>query len=178
MTAEALKVSFLVYLKNLGLYDYLAFGWFIVTFFVLIVLAILIARKSSTLSLLLIIVSLLLFIAAPFMIKWKLNSSLRPVETEVIHIKKLTFSDSLIVEGEIYNKSTKSFKKCLVETNVMKDTHTNRFKYYLNLLKPIANKSILVEQTLDLNESMEYKVVFDDFGYEDNVTATIKAECY
>lgn len=178
MTAEALKISFLFYLKNLALYDYLAFGWFIVTFFILIFLAILLARKSTTLALLLIITSLVLFILAPFMIKWKLNHYLRPVTTEVTHVQKLIFSDSLIVEGEITNKSSKSFQKCLVETNILKNNPSNIFVSYINLLKPLKNRSILLESVVFENNVIEYRVVFDDFFYEGDITATIKAECY
>lgn len=178
MLIDALKISFLIYLKNLGLYDYLALGWLIITFFVLIFLSILIARKSASLALLLIIISLIIFLIAPFMIKQKVSELQRPVNTEVTNVKKLTFSPSLIVEGNINNLSQKDFTKCLVQTNVIKNIDTNFLKSYINALKPIANKSIMVEQSLAKNDFMEYRVVFDDFEYEGNVTASIKAECY
>lgn len=178
MLIDALKISFLVYLRNLGLYDYLALGWLIVTFFVLIFLSILIARKSASLALFLIIISLIIFIVAPFMIKQKVSELQRPVSTEVTNVKKLTFSPSLIVEGNINNLSQKDFTKCLVETSVIKNIETNFLKLTINRLKPIANKSIVVEQALPKNDFIEYRVVFDDFEYEGNVTASIKAECY
>lgn len=178
MLIDALKISFLVYLRNLGLYDYLALGWLIVTFFVLIFLSILIARKSASLALFLIIISLIIFIVAPFMIKQKVSELQRPVSTEVTNVKKLTFSPSLIVEGNINNLSQKDFTKCLVETSVIKNIETNFLKLTINRLKPIANKSIIVEQALPKNDFIEYRVVFDDFEYEGNVTASIKAECY
>jgi hypothetical protein len=178
MLIDALKISFLIYLKNLGLYDYLALGWLVITFFILIFLSILIARKSASLALLLIIISLIIFLVAPFMIKQKVNELQRPVNTEITNVKKLTFSPSLIVEGNINNLSQKDFTKCLVQTNVIKNIDTNFLKSYINALKPIANKSIMVEQSLAKNDFIEYRVVFDDFEYEGNVTASIKAECY
>ncbi|MBV5278909.1 MAG: DUF2393 family protein [Campylobacteraceae bacterium] len=179
MTAETLKISFLFYLKNLSLYDYLALGWLVVTFFILIFLAILVARKSSALALLLIIISLIIFIIAPFLIKMKLNDYLRPIQTEVLSVKKLTFSDSLIIEGQIKNNATKNFTKCLVQTSILKDLNTtNTFKSYMNQLNPIANKSIVVEQSLLKEDFMEYEIVFDDFDYTGNVLAHINAECY
>ena len=178
MLIDALKISFLIYLKNLGLYDYLALGWLVITFFFLIFLSILIARKSASLALLLIIISLIIFLVAPFMIKQKVNELQRPVNTEITNVKKLTFSPSLIVEGNINNLSQKDFTKCLVQTNVIKNIDTNFLKSYINALKPIANKSIMVEQSLAKNDFIEYRVVFDDFEYEGNVTASIKAECY
>jgi len=178
MLIDALKISFLVYLKNLGLYDYLALGWLIVTFFVLIFLSILIARKSASFALLLIIISLIIFLVAPFMIKQKVSELQRPVYTQITNVKKLTFSPSLIVEGNINNASNKDFTKCLVQTSVVKNINTNVLKSYINQLKPIANRSIMVEQSLFKNDFIEYRVVFDDFEYEGNVTASIKAECY
>lgn len=178
MVIDTLKISFLVYLKNLGLYDYLALGWLVATFFVLIFLSILIARKSSALALFLIITSLIIFLVAPFMIKQKISQFQRPVNTEITNIKKLTFSPSLIVEGNINNLSQKDFTKCLVQTSVIKDIDANFLKSYINKLKPIVNKSIMVEQTLSKNDFIEYRVVFDDFEYEGNVTASIKADCY
>lgn len=179
MTANAIKISFLFYLKNLSLYDYLALGWFVITFFILIFLAILVARKSSALALLLIIISLVVFIVAPFLIKMKLNDYLRPIQTEVSSVKKLTFSDSLIVQGQIKNNSTKDFTKCLVQTSIIKDLNsTNTFKSYMNQLKPIVNKSIVVEQSLPKEDFIEYEIVFDDFDYAGNFLALINAECY
>ena len=112
------------------------------------------------------------------MIKQKVNELQRPVNTEITNVKKLTFSPSLIVEGNINNLSQKDFTKCLVQTNVIKNIDTNFLKSYINALKPIANKSIMVEQSLAKNDFIEYRVVFDDFEYEGNVTASIKAECY
>ena len=178
MVIDTLKISFLVYLKNLGLYDYLALGWVVITFFVLIFLSVLIARKSAALALLLIVISLIIFLVAPFLVKQKINALVRPISTEITNVKKLTFSPSLIVEGNINNLSHKDFKKCLVQTSVIKNIDTNALKRYINQLKPIVNRSIIVEQSLSQNDFIEYRVVFDDFEYEGNVTASIKAECY
>ena len=178
MVIDALKISFLIYLKNLGLYDYLALGWLVVTFFVLIFLSILIARKSASLALLLIIISLIIFLVTPFMIEQKVSELQRSVDTQITNVKKLTFSPSLIVEGNINNTSNKDFTKCLVQTSILKNINTNALTSYINQLKPIANRSIIVEQSLSKNDFIEYRVVFDDFEYEGNVTASIKAECY
>ena len=178
MTLTTIKYSFLIYIRNLGLYDYLAFGWLILTFFILVFLAILVARKSSVLSLLLIILSLIIFIVSPFLIKMKLTEMLRPVSIQLESIKKLSFSDTLIVNASITNQSTKDFKKCLVTTSIIKNTEPSGYKYYLNQLKPIDNQSILVNEPLPKEGTMEHRVVFDNYNYEGNVTAVIRAECY
>ena len=105
MNADAIKVSLLTYIKHFGLYDYLAFGWLIFTFLVLIILASLIAKRSAVATLLMIIFALILLVVSPFFIKMKLGETIRSTTTEVTMVKKLTFSDSLIVEGTLYNPS-------------------------------------------------------------------------
>jgi len=178
MSIDALKLSLLTYLKHFGLYDYLAFGWLIFTFLVLIVLASLIAKRSSVAALLLIILALILLIASPFFIKMKLGETLRSTATEVSMVKKLIFSDSLIVEGTIYNNSNKDFTTCLIHTFVFKQTDARGIKAFINTLKPIANQSIFIKQNLSKEGTLEIQSVFDDFTYSGDVNASLKAECY
>lgn len=178
MNANALKLSLLTYIKHFGLYDYLAFGWLIVTFLVLIILASLIAKRSSVASLLLIIFALILLVVSPLFIKMKLGETLRSTTTEINMVKKLTFSDSLIVEGMIYNTSNKDFTLCLVQTSVFKQTDAQGLKAFINTLKPISNQSIFVKQNLPKEGALEFQSVFDDFRYSGDVNATLKAECY
>ncbi|WP_067173108.1 DUF2393 family protein [Sulfurospirillum sp. UCH001] len=178
MNTDAIKLSLLTYIKHFGLYDYLAFGWLIFTFLVLIILASLIAKRSAVASLLLIIFALILLVVSPFFIKIKLGETIRPTTTEVNMVKKLTFSDSLIVEGTIYNASQKDFTICLVQTFVYKQVATQGLKAFINKLKPIANQSIFVKENLPKEGSLDFQSVFEDFRYNGDVNATLKAECY
>jgi hypothetical protein len=178
MNTDALKLSLLTYVKHFGLYDYLAFGWLLFTFLALIILASLIAKKSSVASLFVIIIALILLVVSPFFIKIKLGEALRNTTTEISMVKKLTFSDSLIVEGSIYNHSNKDFSLCLVQTSVIKQSDAQGFKALINTLKPIAIQSILVKQDLLKEGVMEFQSVFDDFVYSGDVNASLKAECY
>ena len=178
MNVNTLKLSLLTYIKHLSLYDYLAFTWLILTFLVLIVLAILIAKRSSVLSLLLVIFSLLFLVVAPMFIKLKLADSYRKASTEVTLVKRLTFSDSLIVEGIITNESKKDFSLCLVQTSVFRDTNATGIKAIVQTLKPLVNRSILLEQELQKENSMDFRSVFENFVYTGDFNATLKAECY
>ncbi len=178
MNADAIKLSLLTYIKHFGLYDYLAFGWLIFTFLVLIILASLIAKRSAVASLLLIIFALILLVVSPFFIKMKLGETIRPTTTEVNMVKKLTFSDSLIVEGTLYNTSQKDFTICLVQTSIFKQIDTQGLKAFINKLKPIANQSIFVKENLPKEGSLDFQSVFEDFRYNGDVNATLKAECY
>lgn len=178
MNIDALKLSLLTYVKHFGLYDYLAFGWLLFTFLALIILASLIAKKSSVASLVMIIIALILLVVSPFFIKLKLSEITRATTTEISLVKKLTFSDSLIVEGSITNHSAKDFSLCLVHTTVFKQTDEQGIKAFINRLKPIANQSILVKRTLLKEGVMEFQSVFDDFVYSGDVNASLSAECY
>ncbi len=178
MNADAIKLSLLTYIKHFGLYDYLAFGWLIFTFLVLIILASLIAKRSAVASLLMIIFALILLVVSPFFIKMKLGETIRPTTTEVTMVKKLTFSDSLIVEGTLYNTSQKDFTICLVQTSIFKQIDTQSLKAFINKLKPIVNQSIFVKENLPKEGSLDFQSVFEDFRYNGDVNATLKAECY
>ena len=178
MNADAIKLSLLTYIKHFGLYDYLAFGWLIFTFLVLIILASLIAKRSAVASLLLIIFALILLVVSPFFIKMKLGETILPTTTEVTMVKKLTFSDSLIVEGTLYNTSQKDFTICLVQASIFKQIDTQGLKAFINKLKPIANQSIFVKENLPKEGSLDFQSVFEDFRYNGDVNATLKAECY
>lgn len=178
MKVEAIKLSFLTYFRHLELYDYLALTWFILTFIVFIVFAIIIAKRSSALSLLLIIFALMFFILTPFALKFKLNELLRATHIELLSTKKLTYSESLIVEANIINVSQKEFKRCLIETKLIKKNPSEGFFSFVNRLKPIENQSMLVQEPLKKGETLDYKAIFDNFSYQGDVVAYITAECY
>lgn len=175
---DAIKLSFLTYLRHLELYDYLALTWFIVTFVLLIIFAIVIAKRSSALSLLLIFLALIFFVVSPFAIKFKLNEALRTTHTEVLSTKKLTYSESLLVDATITNNSQKVFKRCLIQTKLVKKNTSEGILAFINTLKPIANQSMLVQDPLKEGETLEHRTVFDNFSYPADVVAYISAECY
>ncbi len=178
MIADALKTSFLTYLAHLGLYDYLALIWFALTFFCIIILALVIVKRSSSFSLLLIVVALLFFCFAPFVIKYKLNSLTRSTQSHVISTQKLTFSDTLIVEASLSNRSSKDFSTCLIQVLIHKAPEDEGIKAYFSKLKPIAYQSILVTQSLLKDALSEHRVIFDNFVHEGEIVANITTECY
>lgn len=178
MSPDALKISFLLYINHLGLYDYLAFGWFFLTFLLFIGLSIVIVKRSTALSLLLIVMALIFFSVVPFVLKDTLNQKLRPTYSDIVQTQKLNFSDSFIIEATLFNKSKKDFTLCLVQTTLLRKKDGESLKNYLIPLKPIANQSILLQELLLANDMREIKVIFDDFSYDKEVDVTIKSECY
>lgn len=178
MIADALKTSFLTYLAHLGLYDYLALFWFTVSFCCIILLAIAIVKRSASFSLLLIVLSLLFFCFAPFLIKNKLNTLTRTTHSEILSTKKLTFSETLIVEASISNRSSNDFSVCLLQVMIFKSPIEEGMSAYLSKLKPIAYQSILLTQSLPKDTLSEHRIIFDNFDYEGETVANIITECY
>lgn len=175
---ESIKISFLTYFRHLDIYDYLALAWFGLTFLALILLAIFLAKRSSYLSLLLIILALIFFIIAPFALKFKTHALLRSHTIELQLVKKLTFSDSVIVEATLLNTSKQSYNFCLFQTKLIKKTPTEGIKSFLATLKPLAKQSILVEANVPQGEVFEFKTIFENFSYSGEIDANIQAECY
>ena len=52
---DAFKASLLNYVHHFSMYDYIAYAWLILIFFVTILLAIMVAKKSPTFSILILI---------------------------------------------------------------------------------------------------------------------------
>lgn len=177
MIADNLKTSFLTYLAHLGLYDYLALIWFAVSFFCIIIFAIVVVKRSSSFSLLLIVLALLFFCIAPFLIKYKLNSLIRPTQALLLSTKKLKFSDTLIVEASLTNRSSKDFSTCLIQVLIHKAPEEG-YEAYISKLKPIAYQSILVTQPLLKDALSEHRIIFDNFVHEGEIVANITTECY
>ncbi|MDD3323562.1 MAG: DUF2393 family protein [Sulfurospirillaceae bacterium] len=174
MIIDALKTSMLFYIRHMELYDYLAFMWLFATFFITLILVAIIIKKSPPISFFLVIVSIALFCVGPFVLKEKLNEKYRSVEIEDVNLKKLNFSNTLIATGTLHNRSQKNFTTCLVQTSIFKKNDKN----YMQILKPIEYQPMLLGEPLLLGDFIEFRVEFDDFSYESDINASIKAECY
>ena len=137
---DAFKASLLNYVHHFSIYDYAAYAWLILIFFVTILLAIMIAKKSPTFSILILIIALGLLFVGPFVLKHYLDQYLRPLKNSTILVKKLNFSNSLIVAGSVTNMSKNSFSTCKVNISVLKSSQ-NPIKYFINQLKPLRKKT-------------------------------------
>lgn len=177
MNIEALKVSIMNYITHFSMYDYVAYAWLILLFFITILLATVLSKKVPILSLLLLIISLSLLFIGPFVLKHYLDKTLRPVQLQTTQIQKLNFSDTLIVAGDITNLSKRKLSICTIHVEVVKKGK-NSLQNFLNKLKPIRKKSILLKDSLDTNSTQDFKVVFDNFRYQKKFDVSIGSSCY
>ena len=174
---DTFKASILNYLHHFSMYDYAAYAWLILIFFVTILLSILVAKKSPILSVLILMLSLGVLFAGPLVLKHYLNKYLRPSLSQPILVKKLSFSDTLIVTGALTNQSKKSFSTCKVNISVLKSSES-KIQNFINQLKPLLNQSISIDKPIEVNATKEFRVVFDRYTYPDDINISIKSECY
>lgn len=159
------------------MYDYIAYSWLILSFFVALLLAILLAKKSALASILVLLFSLALIGIGPFVLKHMLDKHLRSSHISLSSVKKLHFSDILIVDGTLQNTSKNPFHMCTLHTSIYKQS-SNALKQILYTLKPLRKKSILITKDIEPNHEEDFKVIFYNYSSNDEINASIQAECY
>lgn len=174
---SSLKTSIQTYISHMQTYDYLAFGWLFLLFFLFFILALILIRRKPFLSLFILLVDISVVGVSPFAIKWYLDDKLRGNESQTTLVKQLQFSDTLIVEGSVKNISDIDFTTCLTHVKVIKPDN-NKYKSFLLALKPIRNQSILLEMPPARGQETPFRVLFEPFRYGGDFNVTVNAECY
>ncbi len=171
------KQSLIDYMHALTVYDYAAFGWLLFLFLIILTLAILLGRKKPTLAITLIMIVILLMFIAPFGIKYFLDTTVRKVEVVTDKISKLHYASSLIVTGHLINAGKVPYQKCRINAKVFKISD-NKYKNILNNLKPLRNKTILLDENISEGEEVVFKIVFENFRYSKEYNVTLSGACY
>ncbi len=172
-----LKFSIFNYLNHFGLYDYIAYAWLFLTFFIFLILSLILIRKSTKISIILMLISFILFFTGPPILKYFLDTTIRPVKISKINFKKLHFSNTLIVDTKIENISKKIYNECLINVKVYKREKT-KIKIFISKLKPITYRTIISKQKLKPGEFMSSRIVFYNFTYNHDINVSTSAECY
>ena len=174
---ENIKQNLLDYIHALTIYDYAAFGWLLFLFFIILTLAILLGRKKPTLAISLIMITILLMFVAPFGVKYFLDNTVRKVDVITDQVSKLHFASSLIVTGHLINDGKVPYQKCRVNAKVFKISE-NKYRNILNNLKPLRNKTIVVDKNISQGEEVMFKIVFENFKYSKEYNVSLSGACY
>lgn len=174
---DTLKSDVSIYINHFLVYDYVAYAWLILLFFVAILLAIFIAKKSPLFSIFTVLISLILLFVGPFVIKNYLDQYLRPTHNTVMLVNKLTFSDALVVTGEVKNISKINYSICNIEITVLKSSD-GYIQTTINKLKPLRKQTIFIDEPLDINATKDLRIVFDNYTYAEDVNVSIDSKCY
>jgi hypothetical protein len=174
---KGLKQRLTDYTDSLTMYDYAAFGWLLFILVVLILLAMISSKKKPKLAVSLIFFTFILMFTAPIGIKIFLDKSVRKVEIQDQNSTLLNFSKALVVTGELYNLGKINMTKCYIKTKILKKTD-NKYLNILYNLKPIRQRTTILDENLTQNSSKELKIVFEKFNYQKEYRVTLSAECY
>lgn len=169
--------SLLAYINHFETPDYLAFVWFLVLAFLFLILGILLLRRYAMTGIFIIFVVLIIFCAGPFVLKYYLNTTIRKNETIITNSKQLTYSNTFILQGEIRNLSQKVFSTCRVYIGFYKHSKSS-FRQFFNELKPYYKNIHIINKPLDINQSADFRVVFDNFRLPNDINITAVSECY
>ncbi len=172
-----LKLSIFNYINHFSVYDFMAYIWLLLIFFIILFMSLLLIKKSIKLSLVLMLFAFVLLFIAPFALKYFLDKTLRPVEISHISHQKLHFSNTLIVDCKIKNISKKPYTVCQINTKIYK-TSNSKLKTFFNKLKPIANRTIIAKRELKVGATMDSRTTFYDFTYSGDINISINAKCY
>ncbi len=174
---ETIKQNYIDYIHALTLYDYAAFGWLLFLFLIILTLTVLLGRRKPTLAISLIMIVIFLMFIAPFGIKYFLDKTVRKVDVVTEKITKLHFASSLIITGYLQNKGKVPYHTCRINAKVFKITD-NKYKNIVLSLKPLRNKTILLDKNITQGEKAVFKIVFEHFTYSKEYNVSVSGECY
>ncbi len=146
------------YIDNLIMYDYIALSIsaILVIFFFILTIAL-----KRGLSIFFGFLTLITLLSGVFVSKFAVDEFIRKVEIELLSDKKLQFTNSLFAKIKITNSGKIDFNECQIKFVVY--PKSEGFRAYLDYLKPIAQKIIVINEPILIGESLEKSVIVDDF---------------
>lgn len=138
----------------ISIFDFLVFGILII-FNIIIFLCGLIL--SGIKKILLFFLSFVLFLSLPFLNIYIVDNYINKVNFEVTNAKKLVYSNSFFISGEITNEGKQDLSKC-------------NLYLYINNLYPLQKPEFLINlENIDLNRGsiIEFEKFIDSFNFDD-----------
>ncbi len=166
-----------LYFKYLSYYDYIGFGVIGVLFLLLFILSLMLLFKRPLLGSILTILSFLVLPFGIYGVKILLDKSIRKSAIQIIKLKPLHYSKSLLIEAKIKNLSRIDFKTCLVRLEIVKKSNS-KLKNFLYRLKPLKIKSIYLNKTIKRGSVYTLKEILDNIVYLEDSNMTAKINCY
>ena len=163
------------FIETLHVYDYILFALSGSIFLTLLFLAILIRDKTRP-SLLLILLSFIILIAGPIIGYQFIHSTLYKTKISELSIKKLEFSQAVVIKGILTNLGKQSFKKCKISSSAYKGAN-NFVEEIIFPLKPFIKGSIVKDDIIDINDSIKFKLLLEPFTYTNEYNISIKVNC-
>jgi len=155
-------------------YDYALFGGVFILFLFFLIIAILVRKKIGFSIFLMLIAFSILFIG-PTVGYVELHKYLYKNSVTITYQNKLSFTEALVIKGNLSNLSKFDFKECKLTANVFKVTK-NKYKNELYKFKPFQKKSI-VEYDIYKDSTIKFKMIIEPFTYTRDFNVSIGAKC-
>jgi len=170
-----MKKHILEFLHTLSLYDYLLFGGIVFIFLFLLILAILF-RHKQTLAISLVLLAFMTLLIAPFGGYIALHALMYKHTITLTTVKDLTFTDALLVKGDINNTSKQTFKECTLYVGVSKISPIkplNKLYPYV----PFRRQTIIIKGPIEPKSSETFKLLIQPFHYTKRHSVTVLGQC-
>ena len=170
-----MKTQIIDFLHTLNLYDYLLFGGILFLFLLLMILSILF-RHKQTLALVFILFALITLLIAPVGGYITLHALLYKHTISLNTVKDLTFTDALLIQGDLSNTSQQTFKECTLYVGVSKISTIeplNKLYPYL----PFRHQTITLAGPITPKSSQSFKLLIQPFHYTKRHNVTVRGQC-
>lgn len=172
---EAIRSSIVAFIKTLTSFDYMGFIIAFFLFVIFLVLALMLRKKSKRAAILAIFAFLSLF-GAPIAMHMLVKSTLFKSRAELESVKKLYYSDTLLIKGLLHYEGKYDAKHCTVAVAVYK-VHNGFIKDLANKIKPYKKGFCILDRNFTKGDITDFKVVIEPYLYEGDYNLSLKTEC-
>jgi hypothetical protein len=170
-----MKQKVIAFIDSLILYDYILFGAMALLFILFLILAILLRRRVmfSVLSILFAFIFLLLgpILGYPIM-----HNLLYKNDVIMTQVKKLEFTNALLITGDIINRSKMDFLTCKIKAQAYKVTGKS-IPDMIYPYKPFKKGMVKLDTLIKPGESQPFKLFIEPFNYTKDYNISIGAQC-
>lgn len=170
-----MKKQVVEFLHTLSLYDYLLFGGIVFLFLFLLLLSILFRHKQA-LAISLVLLAFITLLTAPFGGYIALHALMYKHTVTLTTVKDLTFTDALLIKGDINNTSKQTFKECTLYIGISKISPIkplNKIYPYL----PFRRQTIIIKGPIVPKSSETFKLLIQPFRYAKRHRVTVLGQC-
>lgn len=172
---ERLRTLLVDFTKSLTNYDYIGFILALVLFVLFLVLA-LILRRRVKLALFLSMLSFLSLFSLPVAMHLLVKKTLFKNEAKIELVKKLHYSDTLLIKGTLFYKGSYEAKHCKVEVAVHKKDQ-GFFKDLAYAIKPYKKGKWELDKAFSKGDTVSFKVVIEPYLYQGDYNLSLSSEC-
>jgi ABC-type transport system involved in multi-copper enzyme maturation permease subunit len=170
-----MKKNIIEFLHTLSLYDYLLFGGIVFLFLFLLIVSILL-RHKQTLAISLVLLAFITLLTSPVAGYIALHALLYKHSITLTTVKDLTFTEALLIKGDLNNTSNETFKECRLYVGVSKISPIKPLnKLYVYL--PFRRQTIIIKGPIKPKDSETFKLLIQPFNYTKRHNVTVLGQC-